>query len=136
MRSAVPSSIQGIVVRHALGLDAAVLILVLGRYGCESDTVLLDKSNRQLTPYLLPLLKYGSSLYTDGNQSYTKIARQGAGVVHKRLIMKAHHRVEDGGFHIQTLNNYVSRWREWMQKFHGVGTDYLQNYLAWFRVVV
>jgi len=23
-----------------------------------------------------------------------------------------------------------------MQKFHGVGTAYLENYLAWFRVVV
>ena len=45
------------------------------------------------------------------------------------------HRVEDEVFHIQTLNNYVSRWRGWMQKFHGVGTEYLENYLAWFRVV-
>ena len=42
--------------------------------------------------------------------------------------------VEDEVYHIQTLNNYVSRWRGWMQKFHGVGTDYLKNYLAWFRV--
>ncbi len=23
-----------------------------------------------------------------------------------------------------------------MEKFHGVGTDYLKHYLAWFRVMV
>jgi hypothetical protein len=45
------------------------------------------------------------------------------------------HRVEDEVFHIQTLNNYMSRWRGWMQKFHGVGTEYQENYLAWYRVV-
>jgi hypothetical protein len=50
--------------------------------------------------------------------------------------VKAHHRVENEVFHIQTLNNYVSRWRGWMQKFRGVGTAYLGNYLAWFRIVV
>ena len=37
-------------------------------------------------------------------------------------------------YHIQTLNNYISRLRGWMARFHGVGTDYLKNYLAWFRV--
>jgi transposase-like protein len=110
-------------------------LIALDRYGRESDAVLLDKSNQQLEPSLLPLLKRGSILCTDGNQSYIKIARKGTGVIHKRLIMKEHHRVEDEVFHIQTLNNYVSRWRGWMVKFHGVGTDYLENYLGWFRVV-
>lgn len=56
-------------------------------------------------------------------------------VIHKRLIANAHHRVEEDVFHIQTLNNYVSRWRGWTAKFHGVGTAYMENYLAWFRVV-
>ena len=35
---------------------------------------------------------------------------------------------------IQTLNNYVSRWRLWMMKFQSVGPDYLKNHLVWFRV--
>lgn len=109
--------------------------IALDRYGRESDAVLLDKSNRQLEPCLLPLLTRGSILCTNGNQSYIKIARKGTGIIHKRLIMKEHHRVEDEVFHIQTLNNDVSRWRGWMEKFHGVGTAYLENYLGWFRVV-
>lgn len=111
-------------------------LIALDRYGRESDTVLLNKRNEQLEPALLPLLKRGSILCSDGNQSYIKLAEKGSGIIHKRLIAKANHRVEDEVFHIQTLNNYVSRWREWMRKFRGVGTDYLANYLAWFRVSV
>ena len=110
-------------------------LIALDRYGRESDAVLLDKSCQAIEPSLQPLLSPGSILCTDGNQSYIKIAA-GAGVIHKRLIVKEHHRVEDDVFHIQTLNNYVSRWRGWMIKFRGVGTGYLENYLAWFRVVV
>lgn len=110
-------------------------VIALDRYGRESDAVLLDKSLNQIEPTLKPLLTVGTILCTDGNLSYCSIAQNAPGVIHKRLVASAHHRVEDDVFHIQTLNNYVSRWREWMAKFHGVGTDYLANYLAWFRVV-
>lgn len=102
-------------------------LIAMDRYGRESDAVLLDKGLREIKPVLQPLLTAGSILCTDGNQSYIKIAEAGAGIIHKRLIAKEHHRVEDEVFHIQTLNNYVSRWRGWMEKFHGVGTAYLAN---------
>lgn len=85
--------------------------------------MLLDKSYQQLEPSLLPLLARGSILCSDGNQSYNKVAEAGTGIIHKRLIASDHHRVEDEVFHIQTLNNNVSRWRGWMLKFYGVGTD-------------
>ena len=110
------------------------ILIAVDRYENEADAVLLDKSYQQIAPALQPLLGRGSILCTDGNQSYIQIAEEAAGIIHKRLIISKHHRVEDEVYHIQTLNNYVSRWRGWMQKFHGVGTDYLKNYLAWFRV--
>ena len=79
------------------------------------------------------MISRGSVLCTDGNQSYIQIAED-AGVIHKRLIISDKKRVEDEVYHIQTLNNYISRLRGWMARFHGVGTAYLKNYLAWFRV--
>ncbi len=111
------------------------VLIALDRYGRESDAVLLDKSLSQIEPSLKPLLTAGTILCTDGNLSYSTIAQNVPGVIHKRLIVSTHHRVEEDVFHIQTLNNYVSRWRGWMAKFHGVGTAYLENYFAWFRVV-
>lgn len=111
------------------------VLIALDRYGQEHDAVLLDKSLGQIEPSLQPLLTSGSILCTDGNLSYCEVVKKVPGVLHKRLVASAHHRVEERVFHIQTLNNYVSRWRGWMLKFRGVGTAYLENYLAWFRVV-
>ena len=109
-------------------------LIALDRYGYESDAVLLNKSYEAIEPELEPLLSKGSVLCTDGNQSYIRIAESSVGVIHKRLISSKKHRVEDDVFHIQTLNGYIGRWRIWMLGFHGVGTAYLGNYLAWFRV--
>ena len=109
------------------------VLIALDRYENETETVLLDKSYQQIAPALQPLISRGSVLCTDGNQSYIQIAED-AGVIHKRLIISNKKRVEDEVYHIQTLNNYISRWRGWMHRFNGVGTAYLKNYLAWFRV--
>jgi hypothetical protein len=27
----------------------------------------------------------------------------------------------------------MMRWKQWLRQFNGVGTDYLDNYIAWFR---
>lgn len=109
------------------------VLIALDRYENETETILLNKSYQQIAPTLEPLISRGSVLCTDGNQSYIQIAKE-AGVLHKRLIISDKNRVEDEIYHIQTLNNYISRWRRWMYKFNGVGTAYLKNYLAWFRV--
>jgi hypothetical protein len=109
------------------------VLIALDRYQNETETVLLDKSYQQIAPALEPLISRGSVLCTDGNQSYIQIAED-AGVIHKRLIISDKKRVEDEVYHIQTLNNYIRRWRGWMHRFNGVGTAYLKNYLAWFRV--
>jgi transposase-like protein len=30
------------------------------------------------------------------------------------------------------ISNLIIKWNNWMQRFHGVATDYLHNYLHWF----
>lgn len=111
------------------------VLIALDRYGHESDQVLIENSAEKISQTLQPLLSKGSVLCTDGNPSYIRIAKEATGISHKRLISLDKCRVIDGVFHIQTLNSYVSRWRLWMGRFYGVGTAYLQNYLAWFRVI-
>ena len=36
-------------------------------------------------------------------------------------------------YHIQNVNAYDSRLKLWMKRFHGVATQYLENYLGWRR---
>jgi hypothetical protein len=33
--------------------------------------------------------------------------------------------------HVRTVRDYVFRLLDWMDRFHGVATKYLPNYLAW-----
>lgn len=68
---------------------------------------------QQIEPALQPLLARGSILCSDGNQSYIKVAEMGAGIIHKRLIVKEHHRVEDDVFrmHIPVENEHLFRFK-------------------------
>lgn len=38
-------------------------------------------------------------------------------------------------WHIQNVNTYHSRFKQWMRRFNGVATSYLPNYLGWFRAL-
>ncbi len=40
-----------------------------------------------------------------------------------------------GLYNIQNVNNYHRRLKGWIQRFNGVATKYLNNYLAWFQVL-
>ncbi|WP_374989319.1 IS1595 family transposase (plasmid) [Priestia megaterium] len=40
-----------------------------------------------------------------------------------------------GLYHIQNVKNYHRRLKGWIQRFNGVATKYLDNYLAWFQVL-
>ncbi|MFT5807429.1 MAG: hypothetical protein ACI9LG_001722 [Moritella dasanensis] len=51
---------------------------------------------------------------------------------HKRHISLDNQKVIDQIYHIQTLNNFMMRWKTWMKRFYGVGTGYMDHYIAWF----
>jgi transposase-like protein len=38
-------------------------------------------------------------------------------------------------YHIQNVNNIHSRLKQWMDRFNGVSTKYLQNYMNWFSLL-
>lgn len=38
-----------------------------------------------------------------------------------------------GTYHVQNVNAYHSRFKRWLERFHGVATKYLPNYLGWRR---
>ena len=65
--------------------------------------------------------------------SYHYFAKD-AGVSHEAVNLSAGTRVK-GAFHVQNVNAYHSRLRQWIQRFHGVATHYLPNYLGWRRAL-
>lgn len=108
------------------------ILLALDRTGAITHQVLERNTKKNIKAALTPLLSAGSVLCTDGNQSYKGIAKD-LKVDHKRLIGLDNQYVIDGVYHIQTLNNYMMRWKAWLRRFNGVGKDYIESYLSWFR---
>lgn len=43
---------------------------------------------------------------------------------------KGHHKVKNM-YHIQNVNSYHSRLKNWIERFNGVASKYLENYLTW-----
>ncbi len=60
-------------------------------------------------------------LCTDGMPAYRQITRN-AKIVHRPVNIAAGQRVINDVYHIQNVNAYGSRLRQWMAKFHGVAT--------------
>lgn len=83
----------------------------------------------QLKRCLLPVIDQEVMLVSDSNATYRYFARD-VGITHQAINLRAGIRVK-GAIHVQNVNAYHSRFREWLDRFHGVATHYLANYLGW-----
>lgn len=88
-------------------------------------------SKAQLGSVLRPALDDDILLVTDSNASYKYFALEND-VSHEAINLRAGQRVR-GAIHVQNVNAYHARFRLWLQRFHGVATHYLLNYLGWRR---
>jgi hypothetical protein len=66
-------------------------------------------------------------LCSDDNLSSKCIAKE-LNIDHKLLVDTDNLYVIDGIYHIQTLNNYMKRFKGWLKRFNGIGTAYIENY--------
>ena len=72
-----------------------------------------------------------SVLCTDEHTSYKAFAQE-EGLVHKTHKSSLGQRVTEKTYHVQNVNNLHRRSKKFLEKFNGVSTKYLQNYLNWF----
>lgn len=82
---------------------------------------------------LAPVLAPDALLVSDGRAAYGGFAQEG-GLLHIALNASAGERV-DGSYHIQNVNAYISRLKQWLVRFKGVATHYLTSYLGWRRLI-
>jgi len=120
---------------------------------CELDCILVarDRSGRtidaatgrgalnkaQLERHLLPYLDRQVLLVTDAHAAYRAFARA-HGIAHQAVNVRAGERVRReaaGAIHVQNVNAYHRRLREWLARFHGIASRYLPNYLGWRRAL-
>ena len=83
----------------------------------------------QLERHLLPKLDPQALLVSDSNAAYGAFARRHA-IAHQAVNLRAGERVR-GAIHVQNVNGYHHRFRQWLARFHGVASHRLPNYLGW-----
>ena len=91
----------------------------------------------QAEPHLLPVLDPQVLLVTDANAAYRRFAHKHR-IAHRAVNLSAGERVRSGSavaIHVQNVNAYHGRLREWIARFHGVASRYLPNYLGWRRAL-
>lgn len=40
---------------------------------------------------------------------------------------------KEGIYHIQHINDVPSKLKKWMNRFNGIATKYISNYMYWFK---
>lgn len=73
-----------------------------------------------------------SLLCTDTATNYKKFALMKE-LKHETINLSKEGYVKKGIYHLQHVNNYHKRLKDWMKRFQGVATKYLDNYLYWFN---
>ncbi len=108
------------------------VLVARDRSAVTTEVMLSDVTAQTLKKALVPILDKEAVLCHDGLPQYFTLAKE-TGIAHRTVHAAHGKRVIKGIFHIQNVNAYHSRLKEWMERFHGVATRYLGNYLGWRR---
>lgn len=114
--------------------EHVAVLVVRDRSGQTADFRLQKVDAPHITAVLRPLVDKDAILCTDGARVYETVARE-MGLAHRAVNAAQGVRVVEGAFHIQNVNAYDSRLKQWMGRFHGVATKYLESYLGWRRML-
>ncbi|NHO34489.1 IS1595 family transposase, partial [Acetobacter fallax] len=121
--------------RRGTPLDEQTPVLVMrDRQRNTGYAILPDLTAQTIGSCLKPMLAPDAVLCTDTAAVYTRIARE-TGIHHEPINISAGERVRDHAFHLQNVNAYDSRLKDWMHRFRGVATKYLSSYLGWRRMI-
>ena len=110
-----------------------IILVVRDRSGATADEIVQAIDTAHLAAVLQPVLPEDAVLCTDGSAALAAAARH-LGVEH-RAITAANALRTTGPWHINNVNGYHGRLKNWLRRFNGVASSYLEHYLGWFRTL-
>jgi len=120
--------------KRGLSEEQIPVLICRDREGNTADFVLEKADKKHIGAALKPILAPDAILCTDSGKALCAAAKE-IGVAHRPVNLASGQRVVAGVYHVQNVNAYDSRLKEWMRRFHGVATKYLPNYLGWHRLM-
>lgn len=86
----------------------------------------------QLDNFIGNLISDKNILCTDAWRAYKTYAAT-KGITHYRIKYDGESHTIKGIYHIQNVNSYHSRFKKWLDRFNGVASKYMDNYLTWYK---
>jgi len=134
-----PRKRGGVAGRRGISRELDCILVTRDRNKQTIDAVTGRGAVSKVQPerHLLPFLDRDVLLLSDANAAHRSFARA-HGITHQAVNASAGERVRPGShgaIHVQNVNAYHVRLREWLLPFHGVVSCYLPNYLGWRRIL-
>ena len=123
----------GVAEKPGLSAEQIPILIARNRTGAHIDAVLPDRSEAAVRPVLEgKLSKNDTLLCMDGDKALIAFA-EAEGIEYELIIASKGEHVHEKVLHIQNVNAYGGRFKQWLNRFNGVATKYLQSYLGWRR---
>lgn len=120
--------------KRGVSKEQIPVLVARDRDGKTANFILEADNAENVVAVMKPRLASDAILCMDGSHTLAAAAKR-MGAVYRPVNLSAGVRVIAGVFHIQNVNAYDSRYKQWMQRFKGIATKYLDNYLGWFRAI-
>lgn len=120
--------------KRGLSAEQIPVLVARDRSGQTTDAVLAKLDRASVTAALGGVVTPDNQLCCDGGKAIVSFARKGK-IPCCILPKPGGPRPEAPNLHINNVNAYHGRLKEWLRPFHGVATKYLDRYLGWRRTV-
>jgi transposase-like protein len=120
--------------KRGISAEQIPIIVARDRHGATTDAVLPKLNRVSITAALGGIVTSANEFCCDGGTAIVAFARR-AGIPTHILPMPGKPNPQAPDFHINNVNAYHSRLKEWLRPFHGVATKNLPNYLGWRRTL-
>jgi transposase-like protein len=124
----------GMAKTRGLSAEQIPVLVARDRLGQTTDAVLARRDRASVTAALGGVVTPDNQLCCDGGKAIVSFARK-AKIPCCILPKPGGPRPEAPNLHINNVNGYHGRLKEWLRPFHGVATEYLDHYLGWRRIV-
>lgn len=120
--------------KRGLSAEQIPVLVARDRSGQTTDAVLTRLDRASVTAALGGVVTPENQLCCDGGKAIVGFARKEQ-IPCCILPSPGGPRPEAPSLHINNVNGYHGRLKEWLRPFHGVATKYLDRYLGWRRTV-
>ena len=124
----------GTAAKRGLSAEQIPVLVVEDRAGHHFDAVVPKVDLTTISCLLAQVLAPDALLCSDGAGVYRATA-QLFSLAHESIHVTAGQHVRQQVFHVQHVNAYASRLKQWIRRFSGVATTHLPNYLGWRRLI-